>query len=119
MNSVLYRQIAGALKTTITAHGVINKNFVPSAAKRVLGHLNKFKNSFPDDLLKEQLLLLMAREHRRLVLLRAKTDRATDPHRKSHIAGKVSEKRRQLIQLDLLLKRTSPDAKVITEKQGD
>jgi hypothetical protein len=118
-DSVMFRQIKGALWATINAHGRIDSNLVQSAAKRILGHLKKFKNNFPDNVLKERLLDTQVREHQRLQALRGKLDRATDPHRKSHIAGKCSEKRRQLIQIGLLLRNFGPDAKVITETHGD
>lgn len=34
-NSILYRQIGGALKSTIIAHGPIHRKFISSATKNV------------------------------------------------------------------------------------
>ncbi len=130
-NDILYRQIQGALTSTIVSHGPINKNFVPSATKRIIGQLNKYQNiSYPDEPLKEALLQWLAREHKDLVRLRKKVQSVKDSGNKANFAGKASERKKMLQELNDLLKgfgvknfiqnyNFHPQTKLNSEKSGD
>ena len=106
-NSILYRQIQGAIKSTIIAHGSISKKRISSATKRIIGNLNKLDNiSYPDEPLKEALLIYLNKEHYSLELLRKKLDNPNiNGDKKSHIAGKISEIRTKLIELNNLIRK--------------
>ena len=118
-NSILYRQIQGALKQCILSHGPVTKKWVSSATKRIIGNLKKLEEiSYPDELLKEKILDFMARQHYHLELNRKKLKKTQDGNKKAHIAGRISETRRLLLFLDNILKKNfGPDAKVLTDNQ--
>jgi hypothetical protein len=104
-NEILYRQIQGALKSTIAAHGAISKNFTASATKRIIGNLKQFeKISYPDEPLKEELIILASKQYHRLKTLRNRLEsKKTKKDLKSHISGKCSELRTSLIEIGRLL----------------
>lgn len=67
----LSRQISGALKITINAHGPITSQYVSSATKRICGNLQRFnKIDLKDDVIKERLLVLASKYYEHLLVLR-------------------------------------------------
>ena len=90
-NNILYRQIQSGLQATIVVHGPIHKKFVSSATKRIIGTLNKFeKISYPDEPLKEALMVLAAKRYTELLQLRKKLkqDNLTN-EQKSFLGGRT------------------------------
>lgn len=116
--NILYRQISGALKSCIVAHGAIHKKIVSSATKRIIGQLSKFEVSYPDEALKEKLLYLMAAQYRNLTLLREKLKIARDD-KKSHIAGKAAGIKNMLKVLNDILEKFDRYPNSIEEKELD
>lgn len=102
---ILTRQISGALKSAIAAHGFIHRKVVSSAAKRIAGNLNRLEFSYPDEAIKEKLLILMAEEHRDLELIRErfKTIKDGDWGTKARLSGEGKTKRLILIKLQKIL----------------
>ncbi len=115
---ILTRQISGALKSTIAAHGFIHKKIISSAAKRIAGNLNKLNVSYPNEIIKENLLVLMAEEHKELELarIRFKNCRPDDWGTKARLSGEMKTARAFLIKLNRILIQ---DAKDKSDKQLD
>lgn len=115
-NKTLERQIRGAVKCTIDAHGPISHSYLSSAVKRIMGNLDNLnKINYPDEPLKESLIVLCSKYHAQIVKLRKHLNQKNlSSEQKAYLGSRINQLRNTIIDINRLLKQkdifNSPDA---------